>query len=117
MLRERASGKDAMRAWKSQYKQLKVLMDHVDGLEGFMKTIFNVSVCVGVGVCVGRASESLLQLTVECELQIIFRRKLTLSRLIYLGSLSVCRLDIEFGARQRVRVGVEGWSRSLVELC
>ena len=43
MLRERASGKDAMRAWKSQYKAVVVLMDHVDGLEGFMKTIFKVS--------------------------------------------------------------------------
>ena len=50
MLRERASGKDAMRAWKSQYKQLAVLMDHVDGLEGFMRTIFKVSVCVRVCV-------------------------------------------------------------------
>ena len=43
MLRERASGKDAMRAWKSQYKAVIVLMDRVGGLEEFMKTIFKVS--------------------------------------------------------------------------
>ena len=46
MLRERASGKDAMRAWRREYKQMIVLTEHVEGLEGFMRIIFQVSVCV-----------------------------------------------------------------------